>query len=69
MRGSCSFIRRTGAVARKHGPGAPACEAHKVGLASILGQPVVGETVPEKMSVNALKACLGGAVADDLVDP
>jgi hypothetical protein len=40
-----ALICGRGAVAVQHGPGAPAGQAHQIGLAAALGEPLVGERV------------------------
>jgi hypothetical protein len=51
-------VRGRGAVALQHRAGLPAGQAHQVGLPTALGQPLMGEGVPQLVGVQARQASL-----------
>src|SRR4029450_9447059 len=57
-----------GAVAAEHVAGLPAGQAHQVGFAAALGQPLVAEGVPELVRVEVRDGGLGGAPLKHLAD-
>jgi hypothetical protein len=50
-----------GAVPLGHGAGLPAGDAHEINLSATLGEPLVGEGVPELVRVQSRETRLGAA--------